>query len=288
MDSPVCEKTIDLDDVTLDDLIDKEISNFIQNKIKVDKTKKDWRVELSERAKKGDKNAKDKLVISNKGLVVKMASKFAKRGIAFEDLEQVGYVGVLESIKRFDSSPGYKFSTYAAWWIYGMMQRYVNSNSRTIRLPRGVYGNLMNILYIRQQLSSNFGRNPTYEELAHKSGLPIEEVEFLISECRKCTSLDHKKMKKKYFADENSYTEKDVVNNTKVDEIKKAINLLPKNDAFLVNIIFGLNGYCEHTFKEAGRILGVSKQRLNKRWQNIKFFLRYSSETRHLKNYFHA
>ena len=225
---------------------------------------------LGKRIKEGDKAAVEIMVTHNLGLVKKIANKYTGRGLDYNDLLQEGYIGLISSINKFDYTLGYKFSTYATWWIQQAITRALADKSRTIRLPVHI-NDEMN--YVRKEMASlynDLGRSPSEEEIAQKTGLPQEKVRMLMGFMTgEPVSLDYE------YGDEENATLKDYIRDTSKAEpdeeveqkvlkeyIVRAMGSLTDREKRIIVHRFGLGGTRQKTLDEVGKLECVTRERI--------------------------
>ena len=225
---------------------------------------------LGKKIKEGDKAAVEIMVTHNLGLVKKIASKYTGRGLDYEDLLQEGYIGLISGINKFDYTLGYKFSTYATWWIQQAIIRALADKSRTIRLPVHINDE---INYVRKEMVSlynDLGRSPSEEEVAQKTGLPQEKVRMLIGFMTgEPVSLDYE------YGDEENATLKDYIRDTskagpdeEVEQkvlkeyIVRAMGSLTDREKRIIVHRFGLGGTRKKTLDEVGKLECVTRERI--------------------------
>ena len=225
--------------------------------------------ELGQLILQGDKDAKDKLVNHNLKLVVSIAKKYCGCGIPFMDLIQEGNVGLITAANKFDINRGFRFSTYATWWIRQSISNALTSQSRSIRIPAHINNLIRKIKNTKSELIQKLEREPTNQELAAAVGLPIERLEEVLESSRSVASLDApldddgETCVGDCVRDENS---DDPIKNLMVEFNEKLLNrvfdTLGRQEAQVLRMRFGIVGDHSQTLEEVGAHYGVSKERI--------------------------
>lgn len=180
----------DLETMNFDDSIDDSVSLYLKEMSRYPLLSSEEEKALFLKLENGDTSIKDKIINSNLRLVISIAKKYVNRGIPFLDLIQEGNIGLMTALDKFDVSKGYKFSTYATWWIMQAITRSIANDSRTIRIPMHIYEKNKKFLKVRNRLSNELGREPNVEELAIELNMSVDEINKLIAKIPNVTSLN--------------------------------------------------------------------------------------------------
>jgi RNA polymerase primary sigma factor len=226
-------------------------------------------INLAQRTEAGEKKAKSHLITSNLRLVVSIAKKYIGRGMSFLDLIQEGNKGLIRAVEKYDWKRGYKFSTYATWWIRQAITRAIADQARTIRIPVHMVETINKLVRTQRRLMQQLGRDPTPEEVGDEMALDPDKVREIMKISQKTTSLetpigdDEDSYLGDFIADESQASPYDLTSKRLLKEnLDEVLDALSDRESRVLKMRFGLGGKRPMTLEEVGREFGVTRERI--------------------------
>ena len=257
----------------LDDISDDSVRLYLREIGKIPLLSSDEEMELARRIIEGDKKAKDKMAEANMRLVVSIAKRYSGRGLDFLDLIQEGNTGLLRAVEKFDPDKGFKFSTYATWWILQAITRAIADQARTIRIPVHMIETINKLVRTQRRLTQELNREPTMEELSKEMDMEPEKIEYINKIRQETSSLDagigrdgdeEDSVLGDFIEDEDTISpEESATNQLLKEKVAEVLSSLSDREQKIVRMRFGLdNGGKSHTLEEVGQQFAVTRERI--------------------------
>ena len=270
------EETEDLDALNagqyLDDISDDSVRLYLREIGKIPLLNAEEEMELAHRVIQGDKRAKDKMAEANMRLVVSLAKRYSGRGLDFLDLIQEGNTGLLRAVEKFDPDKGFKFSTYATWWIRQAITRAIADQARTIRIPVHMVETINKLLRTQRRMTQELNREPTIEELSKELDMEPEKIEYVMKIKQDISSLDagvgrdgdeEDSVLGDFIEDEDTVSpEESATNQLLKEQVNDVLSSLSDREQKIVRMRFGLDNGKSHTLEEVGQEFAVTRERI--------------------------
>ena len=283
---------LDDEDITKDVNINDQVRMYLKEIGRISLLSNAEEMEISQRVADGDEDAKRILAESNLRLVVSIAKRYVGRGLLFLDLIQEGNIGLMKAVEKFDYDKGYKFSTYATWWIRQAITRALADQARTIRVPVHMVETINKMSRIQRQLTLELNREPSEEEIAKKMNISVDKVREVMKISQEPVSLETPIGEEEdshlgdFLKDESSlspeeYTENEILK----EEIKEVLMSLQAREQEVLELRFGLiDGTC-HTLEEVGKKFNVTRERIRQIEAKALRKLRHPSRAKKLRDF---
>ena len=301
LDEPDLEDLQDVEEIKLDDIditnvegvsVDDPVRMYLREIGKIPLLTYDEELDLAKRILEGDEEAKQKLAESNLRLVVSIAKKYVGRGMLFLDLIQEGNMGLIKAVEKFDYNKGFKFSTYATWWIRQAITRAIADQARTIRIPVHMVETINKLIRTSRHLLQQLGREPTQEEIANEMEVPVEKVMEIQKIAQDPVSLETPIGEEDdshlgdFIQDDDSPAPQDSAAYTLLKEqLEEVMNTLTPREAKVLKLRFGLEDGKARTLEEVGKEFQVTRERIRQIEAKALRKLRHPSRSKKLRDY---
>ena len=283
---------LDDNDLTKDLTINDPVRMYLKEIGQIKLLTMDEELALADKILEGDEVAKATLAEANLRLVVSIAKRYVGRGMLFLDLIQEGNIGLMKAVEKFDVSKGYKFSTYATWWIRQAITRAIADQARTIRVPVHMVETINKLARIQRQLTLELNREPSEQELAKKMNMSVEKVRDIYKISQEPVSLETPIGEEDdshlgdFIKDERNMSPEEYATNEMLkDEISEVLLTLTEREEKVIRLRFGLEDGKSRTLEEVGQMFGVTRERIRQIEAKALRKLRHPSRSRKLKDY---
>ena len=272
--------------------IDDPVRMYLKEIGKVPLLSADKELDLAYKMASGDAEAKKQLVEANLRLVVSIAKRYVNRGMFFLDLIQEGNLGLMKAVEKFDYNKGYKFSTYATWWIRQAITRAIADQARTIRIPVHMVETINKVLRVSRQLLQDLGRDPTAEEIAEEINMPAEKVREILKIAQEPVSLEMPIGEEEdshlgdFIADDNTPAPADAASYMLLrEQLLEVLHTLTPREENVLKLRFGLEDGRPRTLEEVGKVFDITRERIRQIEAKALRKLRHPSRSKKLKDY---
>ena len=272
--------------------IEDPVRMYLKEIGKVPRLSAEEEIELAQRMEDGDEDAKKRLAEANLRLVVSIAKRYVGRGMLFLDLIQEGNLGLIKAVEKFDYRKGYKFSTYATWWIRQAITRAIADQARTIRIPVHMVETINKLIRVSRQLLQELGREPTPEEIAEEMNMPVERVREILKISQEPVSLETPIGEEEdshlgdFIQDDNVPVPADAAAFSLLKEqLNEVLGTLTEREQKVLRLRFGLDDGRARTLEEVGKEFNVTRERIRQIEAKALRKLRHPSRSRKLKDY---
>lgn len=272
--------------------INDPVRMYLKEIGRVDLLTADEEVALAKRIEEGDEMAKQELAEANLRLVVSIAKRYVGRGMSFLDLIQEGNMGLMKAVEKFDYEKGFKFSTYATWWIRQAITRAIADQARTIRIPVHMVETINKLVRIQRQLLQDLGREPTPEEIGAEMDLPTEKVRDILKISQEPVSLETPIGEEDdshlgdFIEDDGATSPSDnAAYELLKNELKDVLDTLTDREENVLRLRFGLDDGRQRTLEDVGKVFGVTRERIRQIEAKALRKLRHPSRSKQLKDF---
>ena len=287
------EELVTEDQHYLDDIADDSVRLYLREIGKIPLLSAEEELDLARRVVDGDKDAKDKMAEANMRLVVSIAKRYVGRGLDLLDLIQEGNTGLLRAVEKFDPDKGFKFSTYATWWIRQAITRAIADQARTIRIPVHMVETINKLLRTQRRLTQELNREPTNEEIAAAMEIEVDKVEHIMKIKQDISSLDasirddeEESVLADFIEDEDTISpEESATNQLLKEQVKGMLGALTEREQKILKLRFGLEDGKQHTLEEVGQEFSVTRERIRQIEAKALAKLRKHKDAKKLHDY---
>lgn len=290
---PEEEEVVLNEQVYLDDIADDSVRLYLREIGKIPLLTAEEELALAQRVVKGEKRAKDQMAEANMRLVVSIAKRYVGRGLDLLDLIQEGNTGLLRAVEKFDPDKGFKFSTYATWWIRQAITRAIADQARTIRIPVHMVETINKLLRTQRRLTQELNREPTNEEIAEAMEIDVEKVEHIMKIKQDISSLDasvrddeEDSVLGDFIEDEDTVSpEESATGQLLKEHVKIMLSALTEREQKILRLRFGLDDGKSHTLEEVGQEFNVTRERIRQIEAKALAKLRKHKDAKKLHDY---
>ena len=292
--TPEVDENEDIDKLLADEgvAVDDPVRMYLKDIGKIPLLDPDREAYLAEKIAEGDEAAKNELVEANLRLVVSIAKKYVGKGMYFLDLIQEGNLGLIKAVEKFDHTKGYKFSTYATWWIRQAITRAIADQARTIRIPVHMVETIHRVSRTSRQLLQEYGREPTIDEIAEKLGMSADKVREIMKAAQDPVSLETPIGEEDdshlgdFIPDDSSPTPAEAVSYQLLrEQLNKVLHTLTPREEMVIKLRFGLEDGRTRTLEEVGREFNITRERIRQIEAKALRKLRHQSRSKILKGF---
>ena len=281
------------DQTYLDDIADDSVRLYLREIGKIPLLNAEQELALAQRVVAGDKEAKDQMAEANLRLVVSIAKRYVGRGLDLLDLIEEGNTGLLRAVEKFDPDKGFKFSTYATWWIRQAITRAIADQARTIRIPVHMVETINKLLRTQRRLTQELNREPSNEEIAQAMEIEVDKVEHIMKIKQDISSLDasirddeEESVLADFIEDEDTITpEESATGQLLKEQVKDMLSALTEREQKILKLRFGLEDGKQHTLEEVGQEFSVTRERIRQIEAKALAKLRKHKDARKLHDY---
>lgn len=281
------------DEKYLDDIADDSVRLYLREIGKIPLLTAEEEIKLAKRVRRGDKRAKDKMAEANMRLVVSIAKRYVGRGLDLLDLIQEGNTGLLRAVEKFDPDKGFKFSTYATWWIRQAITRAIADQARTIRIPVHMVETINKLLRNQRRMTQELGREPTNDELAKEMEIDVDKVDHIMKIKQDISSLDAPVRDDEedsklgdFIEDEDRESPEEAATGQLLKEhVNVMLDVLTPREQKILKMRFGLEDGRTHTLEEVGKEFGVTRERIRQIEAKALTKLRKNRDSKSLRDY---